>query len=360
MTRRDSLRLAAGGTAGALLGGGAAAPARSAPQETARPGGPLPYTGANLAGAEFGPKKPGVIPVHGQEYSYPHANEVDYYASKGMNVFRIPFHWEAMQHQVRQPLVPEELARLKEIVAAITSRGLIAILDPHNYARFHGKTIGSPEVTAADFAHFWEQLSGEFRENERVWLGLMNEPHDMPDRDWLAAANAAVAAIRKTGARNLLLVPGNHWSGAHSWVRSSNGEVMLRVEDPLDHYVYDVHQYLDGNSSGSKPEVVSPTVGVERLRTFAEWCRQHKKKAFLGEFAVAANEEGRVAIRNMLSAMEKDRDVWVGFAWWGAGPRWGEYMFTIEPKNLQDRPQMAYLRPHLQPVSLAPRAALPP
>jgi endoglucanase len=318
---------------------------------------PLEYTGTNLAGAEFGPALTDKPPVHDIDYTYPHENEVNYFASKGMNVFRIPFRWEAMQNGLGQELAPAELERLKTIVDAVTSKGFVAILDHHNYGRYYNKPIGSPEVPAAAFASFWDRLSRPFKDNPRVWFGLMNEPHDMPSEDWLTAANAAISAIRKGGATNRILVPGNHWSGAHSWVGSDNGEVMLRVQDPQNNFLFDVHQYLDSDSSGSKPTVESATVGVERLKSFVDWCRTHKKRAFLGEFGVAASEDAKAALQNMLASMERDRDVWVGFTYWAAGPRWGDYMFSIEPKELRDRPQLDYLRPFLQPVAMSPLPA---
>ena len=84
-------------------------------------------------------------------------------------------------------------------------------------------------------------------------------PHDMPTEQWLGAANAAIAAIRKAGAHNLILVPGNSWTGAHSWLDDwyggPNGVWMLKVRDPQDHYAFEVHQYLDADSSGTKTTV---------------------------------------------------------------------------------------------------------
>ena len=57
----------------------------------------------------------------------------------------------------------------------------------------------------------------------------------------------------------------------------------------------------------------------------------------------------RAAIDNMLTDMEKNRDVWLGWTWWAAGSRWGDYLFSIEPKaDGSERPQMAWLRPHLK------------
>ena len=322
---------------------------------------PLPYTGVNIAGGEF--YDPGKVPepVCGRNFTYPTREEFEYFAARGMNVFRIPFLWETLQPKAKEPFRPAEIARLKAVVKLATDRGLLVILDPHNYARYFGKVVGGPEVGCDVFADFWARLAAEFAGDERVWFGLVNEPHDMPTAQWLQAANAAIAAIRRAGAKNLILVPGNGYSGAHSWLADwyggANGTWMLKVKDPLNHYVFEVHQYLDADSSGSHPEVVSPTIGSERLRAFTRWCREHRKRAFLGEFAAPCGSAdprargqdlGRQAVGDLLSAMERDRDVWVGFTWWAAGAWWGDYMFSLEPRNGEDRPQLAYLRRHLQ------------
>jgi endoglucanase len=316
---------------------------------------PLPYTGVNLAGGEFYDPTTTPHPVYGKNFTYPTAAELDYFAGKGMNVFRFPFRWETLQPAPKQPFVPVEMARLKAAVQLATGKGLVVILDPHNYARYFGKVVGGPEVGIDVFADFWSRLAREFRDDPNAWFGLVNEPHDMPTEQWLNAANAAIAAIRNAGAKNRILVPGNGWTGAWTWLQNwyggANSEWMLKIRDPANNYVFDVHQYLDKDGSGSHPEVVSPTIGSERLRDFTAWCREHKQRAFLGEFAVPAGDIGEKATADLLQAMERDRDVWLGFTWWAAGARWGDYMFSLEPKNGQDRPQMAYLLPHLHGVT---------
>jgi len=45
----------------------------------------------------------------------------------------------------------------------------------------------------------------------------MNEPHDMPTELWRDDANRAIRAIRQDEAQNLILVPGNAWTGGWSW-----------------------------------------------------------------------------------------------------------------------------------------------
>ena len=307
---------------------------------------PLPFTGTNLSGGEFGGVHPGKAALYGKDYIYPKESELAYFASEGMNVIRLPFHWEVLQPVAKGPLVPAEVQRLKDVVAAASKKNMSVLLDPHNYARYYGKVIGGTDVSDADFADFWGRMAGEFRSDPHVWFGLMNEPHDMPTPQWFGAANAAVAAIRKAGAKNLILIPGNGWSGAHSWLASGN-DILLQIKDPANHSAFEAHQYLDTDNSGTHPDAVSATVGSERLRVFTDWCRRNHRRAFLGEFGVGVNDTGRAAIGDMLTMMEQNRDVWIGYTWWSAGPWWGNYMFTIEPDKGTDRPQMSWLLPHL-------------
>jgi hypothetical protein len=131
---------------------------------------------------------------------------------------------------------------------------------------------------------------------------------------------------------------------------------MLNIVDPGNNYVFEVHQYLDSNSSGASTNIVNADIGVTRLTAFTAWLRANSKRGFLGEFAVAnstiggtANLIGDEALTNMLSYIAANSDVWEGWAWWAAGPWWGNYMFTLEPTNLGapnevDQAAMAILR----------------
>jgi len=309
---------------------------------------PLAFTGVSISGGEYDDPKPDVRPVYGQKYIYPSTSEMDYFAGKGVNIIRFPFHWMDLQPALNQPLDRAVLACMKDTVKAATDRGLIVLLDPHDYARYYGKVVGSADVPNAAFADFWGQTAAQFKDNTHVWFGLMNEPHDLPNAQWLGSANAAIAAIRSAGAHNLILVPGIAWTGAHNWVSSGNAETMLGINDPQHHFLFEVHQYLDADGSGTKPDAVSATIGSERLREFTLWCRLHHQRGFLGEFGSAGNLTAAAATDDMLRYMEINHDIWVGYTWWAAGAWWGDYIFTLEPKDGKDRPQMATLRPHLQ------------
>jgi len=310
---------------------------------------PLSWRGASLAGAEFSESKlPG---TYGTDYIYPANDSVAYYKGKGMNLVRLPFRWERLQPQLNQALDPVELDRLKGLVEAATTQGVDVLLDPHNYARYRGEIVGSAAVPHTAFADFWQRLALQFKDNPRILFGLMNEPNTMPTETWVSAANAGIAAIRGTGATNVITVPGNAWTGAHSWSQNfygtPNAQAMLGVSDSGNNLLFEVHQYLDGDSSGQSATCVSPTIGVERLRDFTAWLKAKGKRGLLGEFAGGDNETCRQAVSATLQYMKDNGDQWAGWVWWAGGPWWGDYIYTIEPKAGSDRPQMQWLSPYL-------------
>jgi endoglucanase len=270
-----------------------------------------------------------------------------------MNIIRLPFRWERLQQTAYAPFDTNELARLDSTIQSIVSKGMIVIIDPHNYARYYGDLIGTTNVPTAAFCDFWSRLASTYRNTPSVWFGLMNEPHGIDATNWLAIANAAIAAIRQTGAQNTILVPGTAWSGAHSWLQTwygtPNGTAMKQISDPASNFFFEVHQYLDADSSGTHNNVVSDTIGSERLQDFTQWCRSNGFRAFLAEFACPRSDTGNPtdpdytgyrAVRDMCSYMQTNTDVWAGWTWWAAGPWWGEYMFTLEPASTNSRPQL--------------------
>lgn len=322
--------------------------------------GPMPYRGVNLAGAEFGVASDGTGAnpgTFGTHYIYPDpafssGYSADPFISKGMTTFRLPFRWERLQRTRRAAFDAAELSRLRTTVSRLTGKGAFVLLDPHNYARYGTALIGSSAVPDADFADFWSRLATEFKGNPSVLFGLMNEPYDLPTEQWVSSANAALAAIRATGATNLVLVPGNAWTGAHSWGQSwygtANAVAMLQVRDPGNNVAFEVHQYLDSGFSGASSACVSTTTGADQLAGFTQWLRANGKRGFLGEFATGTSATCLTALDNLLSHLDANADVWLGWTWWAAGPWWGSDWTSLEPSSTgADKPQMAVLARHL-------------
>jgi endoglucanase len=302
------------------------------------------FTGVNLAGAEFTENRlPG---AYGNDYIYPSTSDVDYFLGKGMNIIRLPFRWERLQHSTNAPLNATELGRIQTLVNHTTARGAYVLLDLHNYGRYYNtNVIGGPALPISAFTNLWGRLASVFRNQPRIIFGLMNEPHDMSTHVWRDAANAAITAIRGLGATNLILVPGNGWSIAHDWYASwygtPNSTVMLGITDPLNNYAFEVHDYFDNENTNQDCD---PHVGVNRLTQFTAWCRTNGRRGFYGEFGVSTNTTCLVAMSNMLAYVNANADVWLGWTYWAAGPWWGDYRFSIQPVNGLDKPQTDVLQ----------------
>jgi endoglucanase len=307
-----------------------------------------PYRGVNLDGADFGSALPGKL---GIDYTWPTSSEVDYYMGKGMSTFRIGFTWERLQPTAYGNFDATYAAALDKLVTYATGKGAYVLLNPQNFARYYGNTVGSSQVPNAVFADFWTRLASKYSSNSHVMFGLVNEPNTMATEQWVGAANAAIQGIRSTGATNVITVPGNAWTGAWTWYDTSygtsNAVALLKIVDPANNVVFEAHQYLDTNGGGEVGTCVSTTVGSERLAPFIKWLRDNGKKGLIAEFAGGANTTCNTAVTNMLNTIKAASDVLEGWLWWGGGPDWGNYIFALDPSGGVDAPQMGVLAPFL-------------
>lgn len=182
------------------------------------------------------------------------------------------------------------------------------------------------------FASWWTKIASRFADNELVVFDTNNEYHTMENSLVRDLNQAAIDAIRAAGATSQwIFVEGNAWSGAWSWISSGNGDSLVDLSDPEDKLVYEMHQYLDSDSSGTHPECVSSTIGVERVTEATQWLKDNGKIGILGETAGANNQVCKDAVTGELQYLLDNSDVWKGWLWWAAGPWWDDYMFSIEP-----------------------------
>ncbi|MBN6150707.1 glycoside hydrolase family 5 protein [Xanthomonas sp. AmX2] len=306
----------------------------------------LRYAGVNLAGAEFNSaKKPGVL---FKDYMYAADSDYAYAAAQGMNIVRLPFLWERLQPTAHGELDAAQLGYLRTAVNRAKSHNLRLILDVHNYAKYYGVRIGNG-VPASALADLWRRLAIEFGNDDTVVFGLMNEPNGIASGDWASAAQLAIDAIREAGAYNLIMVPGTAFTGAHSWNSSwygvPNAQSLVSIDDPAGNLVFEVHQYLDADYSGTSPACVSTTIGADKLQGFTQWLRANGYRGFLGEFGGSSDPTCLAALDNMLGHVQDNADVWMGWTAWAAGAWWKtDYPFNLQPsKDGTGKPQMTVL-----------------
>lgn len=329
-------------------------------------------SGVNLASGEFGDSVPG---QYGYDYAYPAFPErgdyrdMAYHAGKGSKVFRLPVKWERIQRSLYGELSSEgdvstwsgalDMQRIDDVIAWATSRGIVVLLDVHNYMYGFGSRVDVDSATPTGaLADLWVRLAARYAGNPLVWFGIMNEPNGMLARKVFDIMTAVVNAIRaRTTALNRVLVTGTAYSGAWSWVSSGNGDAFRYYRDPAANHLIEVHQYADADSSGTKG-ACSADAGT-RLNEVTGWARAYKHRLFVGEIgagdpAIDGQQACGSVIPQMLQAMDASQDVWAGWTAWAGGGRWpSSYPFTLDPADLNtpvDTGQMKMFAPYLKRV----------
>ncbi|KAI1337616.1 cellulase [Xylariaceae sp. FL0016] len=297
----------------------------SVPTSTAAAG--LKWFGINLSCAEFGQ---GTYPgVWGTDFTFPDESAISTLIGQGYNIFRVAF---AMERLVPDDLTNAAdsayLANLTSTVNYITDNGAYAVLDPHNFGRYYDSII----TDTAGFGSFWTTVATAFADNDMVIFDTNNEYHDM-DQDLVLQLNqAAIDAIRAAGATSqYVFVEGNSYTGAWTWNTTNTN--LVDLTDSADLLVYEMHQYLDSDGSGTSDVCVSADIGVQRVVGATTWLRDNGKRGILGEFAGGANSVCESAVTGLADHLADNSDVWMGGLWWAAGPWWADYIYSFEPPS---------------------------
>ena len=288
--------------------------------------------GTNLSGGEFSPS---LLPGrYGWNYIYPGQAEIDFAKSKHFKLIRVPFLWERVQPVASSPLVDGEMQQIDAVVALAAKNGLTVALDVHNYGQYQGKALDDATSPVGALPDLWRRLATRYKGSSHVVFGMMNEPHDIASDRWAATVRLTLDAIRATGAKNTVLIPGTFWSGVQSWFTPypalSNATTLLPIVRSDTRTVLEVHGYYDQWSSGTVATCEGAAKAVAGLTSIASWARTNHVKLFLGEFGVSQRPECVKALDDSLAVMERDSDVWYGWTYWAAGAWWGTYMFNIQ------------------------------
>jgi hypothetical protein len=235
-------------------------------------GAPGPDRGVNVNGGEFGigqnlgTGSGGSFSnvnrgTFGSTYHYDGQATFNFLAGRGVEVVRLPFRWERIQPAPGGALDNAELTRLRDAIGRAGAAGIQVIPTVMNYGAYwlHNPStgtgvrtpIGSAAVTEAHFVDLWQRLALALadRPNIHAW-GLMNEPVAMPGgaAAWERASQRAVEAVRSTGDRRRIAVPGYNWSTVSRFVETHPGGPW--VNDPARNVVYEAHHYFNSDSSG--------------------------------------------------------------------------------------------------------------
>ncbi|KAI9702294.1 MAG: hypothetical protein M1820_006226 [Bogoriella megaspora] len=295
--------------------------------------GSLEFWGINESGAEFGNQNlPG---VYGTDYTWYDLNTVDTFISQGVNLFRLNLQMERLTPSgLTGPLDPAYSGNLTQQINYITGKGAYAMITPHNYGRYNNAII----TDTAGFGTWWKTVATPYASNSKVIFDTNNEYHDMDQTLVVNLNQAAIDGIRAAGATSQYITPeGNAYTGAWTWTQTingaNNGATLGALTDSGNKLIYQMHQYLDSDGSGTSTTCVSNTIFQERLVAATQWLRDNNKVGIIGEFAGGVNSECETSLRGGLDYLVTNSDVWRGAAFWSAGPWWSDYIFSAEPSS---------------------------
>jgi hypothetical protein len=105
-----------------------------------------------------------------------------------------------------------------------------------------------------------------------------------------------------------ICVEGNDWNDSWTWTISKNSATMGALTDPSNLVVYQMHQCLESDGSGTHAECVSATIGQERFRVTTKWLRSSKSNVGLMKHRIPARHVCEVvSSKHKLSLLAQKR-----------------------------------------------------
>ncbi|MFG3692538.1 glycoside hydrolase family 5 protein [Stutzerimonas stutzeri] len=307
-------------------------------------------SGIDLVGVNFGSGvfDPANVPgIYNKGYTFADESYYKRHAGLGFKLVRLGFLWERIQPKLGTELDAAELARIKQSLDYAQKYGIKVILDMHNYYRYYGKVINSPEVPRAQFAETWRKIALQVSKHPALYgYGLMNEPYNTGNNLWPQTAQAAGQAIRTVDPTKWIMVAGDRYSSAFHWQKYNTQLINDPwMRDPKNNLVYEAHQYLDSDYSGTyrnTAETFAPNLGVERVKPWVEWLKANKLRGYLGEHGIPDFSPSAVVATDKLLAYLAENCI--PSTYWAAGPRWGENIMALDVSSGKYRPQLAPLQ----------------
>ncbi|KJR79810.1 glycoside hydrolase family 5 protein [Sporothrix schenckii 1099-18] len=285
------------------------------------------YVGANIAGFDFGITIQGVQTLSSMQPPLLNVSGIDgagqmhhFVRNDGFNIFRLPVGWQYLVNSTPGGKVDAaNFAEYNTLVQSCLNTTAHCIVDLHNYARWEGQIIGQGGPSNEQFASLWSQLATKYANNSRVLFGIMNEPHDLDVSAWVDTVQAVVTAIRKVAPKQTILLPGSNFTSAGAMAGVA-GPLLLGVKNPdnsTSGLVFDVHQYLDYDYSGTHTTCV--TNAISSFQPLATWLRANGRQAFTTETGGGNTPSCVQYVCELMKFLNTNSDVFLGTVAWAAG-----------------------------------------
>ncbi|KAG2340982.1 glycoside hydrolase family 5 protein [Suillus weaverae] len=323
---------------------------------------PLQFAGVNIAGFDFGCGTDGTCIVSNAVPPVYQLSGVDglgqmkhFVENDGYNMFRLPVGWQYLTYNQSTGVLNEtQFSNYNMLVSDCLSTGAHCEIDIHNYARYNGQIIGQGGPSNEIFAQLWYNIASYWKNEPKVIFGVMNEPHDIPNiYTWAESGMisldacflfslltiwfhdySSVTAIREAGAvTQMILLPGNNYTSAQTFVSSGSAEALGMVRNPdgtFTNLIMDVHKYLDYDNSGTHAACVTNNI-QDAWYPLTTWLRANGRQALNTETG-GGNVDSCVGyISQQIGYQAAQSDVILGYLGWSAGSFATNYVLSQVP-----------------------------
>jgi endoglucanase len=163
-------------------------------------------------------------------------DDLAFLRSLGTTHVRLPFEpsdiWDPAKHELKD----SGLLDLRLAIERCLAADLAVIVDAHP-TQAPWSTPDDP-AGFAEFEHFWSALAKDLASTspDRVFLEILNEPHDLKDPAlWPAAQSRLAAAIRAAAPQHTIIATGDDWGNISGLLR------LKPLPDP--NIIYTFHFY---------------------------------------------------------------------------------------------------------------------
>jgi endoglucanase len=250
--------------------------------------------------------------------------QADYFrviAEAGFTAVRVPINFAAHAGSLAPYLIdPAFLDRVDWVVRNAGYRGLVAILDMHNYQAM----MDSPSTEQARFLVLWRQIAERFRgtPDDQLYFELLNEPNGNLDNDtWNTTARQALAAVRLTNPTRPVIIGPSVWNSfdqvpSLDLPDDSNLIVTFHYYLPFE-FTHQGAEWVVGSNAwlgtlwdGEPAQRTAIAGDFDRV---AAWAKAHDRPVFLGEFGAYSKGDQASRVR-WTAAVARAADQ-RGFAW---------------------------------------------
>lgn len=139
----------------------------------------------------------------------------------------------------------------------------------------------------------------------------------------------------------MILLPGDGYTGASTLVSGGSAAALAGVTNPdgsTTNLIFDVHQYLDSDGSGTTSSCVKTS---DVFGDLLKWLKDSKRQAMLTEIGGGSRDQSCIKnICDVLDFLNTNSDQFLGYLGWAAGSFDQSYVLGLTPNGNTDAPLM--------------------